>query len=415
MFHQNVWLQVFLRESLEKMLNGVCKKMIGIPNDECTGCAVCTTSCTQNAIKMRQDETTGFLYPYIDEAKCNRCLNCQRICPVLQRRVGSSSITQKDSFYKCYAVKSKSDEIRFASTSGGFFTEIATEILDNEGIVYGVGYSDSMDVLHLHVDNAVELRILQKSKYVQSDMRNVYKDIKKDADSGRLVLFVGCPCQVAAIYSFLGRKYANLYTVEFICMGVNSPLAYRAWIRELESNSRAKVSNIIFKYKRSGWRQSPFLTKVEFNNGHHVVLDESNNSFMRGYLMGGLFVRECCSKCIFNGTNRTADFVIGDHWGADKRIDDDKGTSVVILSTYHSKPLFERIKHRIECVEIDYTDVIRSNPRLTTSVPYNPEQERFYSLLNTCTFSKAVSSVVNKDEPLSDILMNIVFNKDGEK
>jgi len=87
----------------------------------------------------------------------------------------------------------------------------------------------------------------------------------------------------------------------------------------------------------------------------------------------------------------------------------------VILSTYHSKPLFERIKHRIECVEIDYTDVIRSNPRLTTSVPYNPEQERFYSLLNTCTFSKAVSSVVNKDEPLSDILMNIVFNKDGEK
>lgn len=198
-------------------------------------------------------------------------------------------------------------------------------------------------------------------------------------------------------------------------MEMQESFAYRAWIRELESNSRAKVSNIIFKYKRSGWRQSPFLTKVEFNNGHHVVLDESSNSFMRGYLMGGVFVRECCSKCIFNGTNRTADFVIGDHWGADKRIDDDKGTSVVILSTYHSKPLFERIKHRIECVEIDYTDVIRSNPRLTTSVPYNPEQERFYSLLNTCTFSKAVSSVVNKDEPLSDILMNIVFNKDGEK
>ena len=29
--------------------------------------------------------------------------------------------------------------------------------------------------------------------------------------------------------------------------------------------------------------------------------------------------------------------------------------------------------------------------------------------------SEVVSSVVNKDEPLSDILMNIVFNKDGEK
>lgn len=92
-------------------------------------------------------------------------------------------------------------------------------------------------------------------------------------------------------------------------------------------------------------------------------------------------------------------------------IDDDKGTSVVILSTPHSKPLFESIKHRIEYIDIDYADVIRSNPRLTMSVPYNPEQERFYSLLNTCTFSKAVDSVVNKDEPLSDILRNIVFNK----
>ena len=64
--------------------------MIGIQTDECTGCAVCTTSCTQQAIEMRQNETTGFLYPYIDESKCNRCLSCQRICPVLHRRAGSS-------------------------------------------------------------------------------------------------------------------------------------------------------------------------------------------------------------------------------------------------------------------------------------------------------------------------------------
>lgn len=112
-----------------------------------------------------------------------------------------------------------------ASTSGGFFTEIATEILDNGGKVYGVGYSDGMDVLHMRIDNTADLKVLQKSKYVQSDMRDVYVDIKKDIESGDLVLFVGCPCQVAAIYSFLGKNYANLYTIEFICMGVNSPLA----------------------------------------------------------------------------------------------------------------------------------------------------------------------------------------------
>lgn len=90
-------------------------------------------------------------------------------------------------------------------------------------------------------------------------------------------------------------------------------------------------------------------------------------------------------------------------------IDDDKGTSVVILSTSHSKPLFESIKYRIECVEINYSDVIRSNPRMITSVPYNPDQEKFYSLLNTGSFSNAVNSIINNDEPLCDILTDIVL------
>lgn len=111
----------------------------------------------------------------------------------------------------------------------------------------------------------------------------------------------------------------------------------------------------------------------------------------------------------FYGTIRAADFVVGDHWGADKMIDDDKGTSVVILSTSHSKPLFESIKYRIECVEINYSDVIRSNPRMITSVPYNPDQEKFYSLLNTGSFSNAVNSIINNDEPLCDILTDIVL------
>lgn len=384
--------------------------MIGrMSKDDCVGCGLCASVCDRQAITMQPDERTGFLYPFIDESKCIKCKNCQARCPVVVKRNSRELKTQSTISPKCFAVRSVNDETRFASTSGGFFTEIATEILDKGGKVYGVGYSDGMDVLHMHIDNTADLKILQKSKYVQSDMRNVYADIKKDIESGNLVLFVGCPCQVAAIYSFLGKNYANLYTIEFICMGVNSPLAYRAWIRELEDALRVKVSNITFKYKSSGWRQSPFYTRIDFDNGHHIILDETNNSFMRGYLMGGLFVRKCCSKCVFNGTNRTADFVVGDHWGADKMLDDDKGTSVVILATTHSKPLFESMKHRIECVEIKYSDVIRSNPRMITSVPYNPDQEKFYSMLNAGSFNNAVNSIISNDEPLCDILTDIVL------
>lgn len=101
-----------------------------------------------------------------------------------------------------------------------FFTEIATEILDNGGQVYGVGYSDGMDVLHMRIDNAADLKILQKSKYVQSDMRNVYANIKKDIESGSLVLFVGCPCQVAAIYSFLGKTMLTFTPLNSYVVGL---------------------------------------------------------------------------------------------------------------------------------------------------------------------------------------------------
>lgn len=48
---------------------------------ECTGCSACYAICPQHAITMQEDEE-GFLYPYIEEEKCVRCLQCVKRCPV---------------------------------------------------------------------------------------------------------------------------------------------------------------------------------------------------------------------------------------------------------------------------------------------------------------------------------------------
>ena len=64
------------------------------------------------------------------------------------------------------------------------------------------------------------------------------------------VLFVGSPCQVAGLYSYLEHDYENLYTIEFICIGVNSPFVYRKWLSEIVADNKSKVSNIWFKYKK---------------------------------------------------------------------------------------------------------------------------------------------------------------------
>lgn len=45
----------------------------------CCGCSACYAVCPVNAITMEED-SEGFLYPSIDQAKCVRCYMCQKVC-----------------------------------------------------------------------------------------------------------------------------------------------------------------------------------------------------------------------------------------------------------------------------------------------------------------------------------------------
>lgn len=49
--------------------------------EECCGCTTCFAICPQNAIFMSED-SEGFDYPIIDEAKCIGCFNCVKVCPI---------------------------------------------------------------------------------------------------------------------------------------------------------------------------------------------------------------------------------------------------------------------------------------------------------------------------------------------
>lgn len=63
------------------------------------------------------------------------------------------------------------------------------------------------------------------SKYVQgSIIIGAYSEIQEDLKSDRSVLFVGTPCQVAALLIYLSDKYKeHLFTVSFVCGGIASP------------------------------------------------------------------------------------------------------------------------------------------------------------------------------------------------
>lgn len=374
--------------------------------NNCTGCEACVNVCPQNALYMEADKVSGFLYPKTIHGLCNKCGLCKQICPV--QNSNQKKMDQTRGFIAAYAAYSKSNRIRLESTSGGMFTVFSKHIFSIGGEVYGAGYDENMNVVHMCVSIMDNISRIQKSKYVQSKIGSVYVDVENFLKKKIPVLFVGTPCQVAGLYSYLTQDYQDLYTIEFICLGVNSPLAYKYWIEELERKYSAKINNIWFKYKEFGWRKSPLHTKIFFDNGDEELLTPENNYFMKGYLQGSFFVRPCCSSCQFIGERRYADIVFGDFWGADTSVELDYGTSVILINSKKGMELFEAIKKDITFYNISLASVFKNNPRMHTPVCISSENMSFFKDMHIRPFGDVVRTYIGEEDVMPDILTQIV-------
>ena len=210
--------------------------MIEIRNkQDCCGCTACASACPKACITMTAD-SEGFQYPVIDKEKCIDCHNCEKKCPVLGREkvVASPDLDKAEVIRRALAAAEslpeasvcflKDEKLRRQSTSGGMFTALAHYALELGGIVCGVILDDEQMVVHSFAENEAELAKMRRSKYVQSNQVGAYLRVKKELDACRTVLYVGTPCQVAGLKSYLGRTYKNLITVDIFCHGVGSPL-----------------------------------------------------------------------------------------------------------------------------------------------------------------------------------------------
>ncbi|WP_172473328.1 4Fe-4S dicluster domain-containing protein, partial [Thomasclavelia cocleata] len=176
--------------------------MIQICNkDNCCGCSACSSICPKDAIKMEYDNH-GFLHPIIDEKNCIECKKCQSVCPINKKIDGG------DNDY-VYAAKAKDKRIRFKSQSGGAFALLAKKTILNNGIVYGAVYKNKK-VFYSKAINLIELEDLKKSKYVQADLSGIFHEIEEDLKKGKMVLFSGTPCYVAAILTYLKIKKISM-------------------------------------------------------------------------------------------------------------------------------------------------------------------------------------------------------------
>ncbi len=301
---------------------------------DCTGCHACQQICPTSAIEMVADDE-GFLYPEVDSSKCVECGKCLKTCPVIH-----PSAPQKPT--AVYASYSNNKEIRSESSSGGIFTLIARKTLLQGGVVYGAQYNSKFEVEHIAIEREEELHKLRGSKYSQSNINSCYSEIKTHLSTGRQVLFVGTPCQVAGLKLYLGKEQSNLTLIDFICHGVPSP---KVWRRYLDELNLREITHIAHRDKSSGWHNYSVSIEGVNHNGAPFKSTEPyfSNTYIRGFL-SDLYLRPSCHHCPTKGFSSGSDITIADYWEAEREIaDDDKGLSMVIPHTEHGRVLFESL------------------------------------------------------------------------
>ena len=289
---------------------------------------------------------------------------------------------------KCFSIKSKENLILSDSSSGGFFTVIATYVIQNKGIVYGAVYDDNFQVIHEGIDAIDELYRMRGSKYVQSKQGDCFSDIKAELEKDRLVLYTGTSCQVAALKAYLGKEYENLITADIICHGVPSPRLWKAYLEFQEKKHNSKLVNAKFRDKYYGWLNYSML--LTFQNGKIYRKKVQDDPYMRMFLQNG-FLRPCCYECRFKSLSKPSDFTMSDHWKVRHscpEFDDDKGTSLLFCNNSKSIILLQSISPLLMCKEITIEQALYENPAVTKASQRPSNRCQTFPLLDTEPFLK---------------------------
>lgn len=354
-------------------MNNSAIEVIGY--DKCTGCYGCLNSCPiKGSIEFKKTEE-GFYKPFLTE-ECVQCGYCKEGCPVITKVI----INKKEDL-EVYSCWSKDKEIVKNSSSGGIFSELAKEYLNNNGVVFGAKWENG-EIVHCGITKLEELKELQKSKYLQSKIENSYLEVKKYLNEGKKVLFVGTPCEIAALNTIVNHE--NLVTVDVICHGIPSYSAYEKYIRE-NFNLNIKDVTVDFRNKDTGWENF----NLTFKNKDQIIIQNNHRKdiWFRGFLTD-TYLNKPCYNCEFRTLPRFADITLGDFWGVPIEVKNSEGTSVVTINSKKGKKLFEKIKNSLEVKEVKWETALKGNPCLYNYKMNDSRRDGFYKDFSNLSFNE---------------------------
>lgn len=341
---------------------------------------------------MLQD-SEGFAYPIVDKQNCIDCHLCERTCPQLQSK---NAIHQNI----CYAAMSKDLHDVNTSSSGGIFVQVAKWVIANHGIVFGTRFDEDWTVLFDSAETLEELESLKTSKYVQADTNGIFTKIKKQLADNRWVLFVATPCQVKALRLFLRKEYTTLITVDIICHGVPSPLAWKRYLgyrkkEDVGNSDEYKILNVNFRDKRISWEKHCLTIKYQSTESQICYSQCLSDDIYIRLFESNVMLRPSCYSCNSKSGNSGSDITIGDFWGIEKVVpefNNHKGCSIVVVHTALGEKIMSLLN--VDIVRVDETQALASNPSYFHSTPAEQKRESFFKLLEETTDFESIKNLL---------------------
>ena len=338
---------------------------------ECTGCGACVSICPKKAITMIPDEE-GFLYPSVNQDLCISCDLCEKRCPVGHEH------PEKD--VTMLGAQHQDEEVRRLSSSGGVFTALARNMIDQGGVVFGAVFDEHLHVEHVGAINEAEFSAMRGSKYVQSDAAEGISNAVSLLARGMPVLFSGTPCQVDGLLAAVREKDKNnLLTVDFVCHGVPSPGVFASYLKELENKHGKRVVAYTFRDKRLGWKN--FSAVATFEDGSEISGTQTDEPYLYGFLQN-LYLRPSCGQCnALRGKKHASDITIADFWGAQEicpERDNDTGISLIIINTEKGKRVIEEADVQLTTFAADTDRMLRYNPSIEVPAVMHKKRAAFF-------------------------------------
>ena len=351
-----------------------------VDSNLCCGCRSCVQVCPVNAVKVKNDKY-GFERITIDTEKCIECNKCKKVCPILNNH----KIVEKN--YECGSAFSNDEKTRYYGSSGGLFGAFARFVIQHGGVVYGAAFDGELYLKTTRVDSLKHLRSLYKSKYLLCDTTNSFSMIKKDLDSGLLVLYCSSPCQLAGLKNFLNKEYDNLINVEFVCHGVGREEQFNKSVKYIEKKKKIKILNFAFREKfKAASSHYYYYYYQDCKTGKKKYFRDIYMTFPYYYAYSDrITCRESCYNCTFASKERVGDITIGDFHTINKyepQIDRFKGVSMYLCNSKKGFDFFNSIRDSFTINLYDINTIYNNNRFEGKEIPSKKRQEYLESYVN---------------------------------